>query len=441
MTAIKPTKKYAITCIAKVHLPTQFGLFQLLLYHDHQEKVKKDHIVLIKGNIKNKSDVLTRIHSECLTGDVFGSLRCDCAEQLHSAIEAISREDEGILLYLRQEGRGIGLINKILAYELQDRGLNTISANQALGLPVDSRDYQLAVAILEDLKVKSIRLLTNNPKKLEVFASANIPCTQRIPIEIHANPYNNNYLKIKRDEMGHYLSPDKNSIIGEIHDHLALLKFVYFFDEDHPHFELSNFGGKGEYENQYGDKGDYSEITYQACKFAYLPDKNIADTLRQKYFSEVTSPKQAYLFMKKSRAELGEHSINDVINKANWLALNEYKITNKEMEMLMCLLNKFDPVKNPELFKSLLSVVNNNKIILVEANGNDNFWGYRNDTHDKFGYNRFGLMLTAIAHVIKNQHLVDKDMSSKNNLQHIIHHYKALIKMFKGFNFHISLAS
>lgn len=432
-------KKNIISCIAKARLPTRFGPFELYLYHDHMEKIKKDHIVLVKGNIKNKSGVLTRIHSECLTGDVFGSQRCDCEEQLHSALESISNENEGILLYLRQEGRGIGLINKILAYELQDRGLNTITANEALGLPVDSRDYSLAVAILDDLKVKSVRLLTNNPKKLEVFESAHIPCVERIPIVIHANPYNNQYLEIKRDIFGHYLTPRKMEIFDNVNTGLSLIKFIYFFDESKPHFELSNFGAKDKYANQHGDEGEYSEITYQFCKFYYLDDKEIATQLRNKFSDEVSHPDEAFHFMQQKRSEINNKSINEVISENGWLSENEYQITNKELEMLFCLLNKFDPSIHPELFRILNNAVNNNKIVLVEANPEDDYWGYKNgeESQSQFGKNRFGLILTAIAHTIKNQKLVDIKLSSKNNLIHIIHKYRELVTLFDGFNFHV----
>lgn len=422
-------KKSIVTCVAKAQLPTQYGPFELYLYHDHLEDVKKDHIVLVKGNVRNKSGVLTRIHSECLTGDVFGSLRCDCAEQLHSALESLSNEKQGLLLYLRQEGRGIGLKNKILAYELQEKGLDTISANEALGLPVDSRDYNIAVSILDDLKVKSIRLLTNNPQKLGIFETAHIPCVERIPIEIHANPYNYQYLEIKRDKMGHYLTPKKIEIFSNDRKYLSLMKFIYFFDETRPNFEFSNFGAKGIFHNQYNEKGSYLEMAYHACKFHYLKKNKRVAELKKQFFTGVKTPSQAFWFMRKERDELDKKSINEVIMKNGWLSLNEYKITNKELEMLLCLLNKFDPDIHPELFKKLTGVVNNNKIVLVEANPEDTFWGYKNESKRKFGKNKLGLMLTAIAHTVKKNH--------KSKIANIVHKYRELVNLFDGFNFHI----
>lgn len=429
-------KKVAVRCIARARLPTKYGLFHLFLYHDNIINDKKDHIALVRGNVINKRNVLTRIHSECLTGDVFDSMRCDCAEQLHHALQAISKSKEGILLYLRQEGRGIGLINKILAYKLQDEGLNTITANKALGLPVDSRDYSLAIAILEDLKIKSIKLLTNNPKKIEIFKSSKIPCVKRVPIEIEANPHNIDYLHIKRNELGHLLKLDEHKSGKAAQPDLENLKLIYFFDDTLPNFDLSNFSGKGNYSNQYGDKGTYSEITYQACKFAYLQNKKVSRVLKNKYYAQVNTPEQAYEFMKKKWPELDHKSINSAIKQSTWLSINSHNITNKELDMLYCLLDKFDAGKNPSLHRKLLKIVRNQEVILVEANPDDSYWGYKNISKSRLGTNRLGLMLTAIANVTAalNQERMKK-IDKKKHISLFINKYRELVQLFDGYDF------
>jgi 3,4-dihydroxy 2-butanone 4-phosphate synthase/GTP cyclohydrolase II len=163
------------------------------------------HLAIVKGEVAGKNDVLTRVHSECLTGDVLGSLRCDCGGQLHAALSMIEKEGRGVLVYMRQEGRGIGLANKIRAYALQDKGLDTVEANEALGFSSDLRDYGLGAQIITDLGLTSIRLLTNNPAKLAGLDGHGISITRTLPLETEVNEYNAQYLSCKRIKMGHTL--------------------------------------------------------------------------------------------------------------------------------------------------------------------------------------------------------------------------------------------
>jgi 3,4-dihydroxy 2-butanone 4-phosphate synthase / GTP cyclohydrolase II len=184
-------------------LPTAFGQFTVLGYRALLDD--KHHVAMIKGDVAGQPDVLVRVHSECLTGDVFHSLRCDCGEQLESALAMIEDAGEGVLLYLAQEGRGIGLLNKLRAYNLQDQGLDTVDANLELGLPVDLRDYGIGAQILVDLGLTSIRILTNNPKKLRGLEGYGLSVTEQVPIVHAANPHNERYLQAKRDRLGHAL--------------------------------------------------------------------------------------------------------------------------------------------------------------------------------------------------------------------------------------------
>lgn len=185
--------------------PTRFGEFTLHGYQ-HDGVV---HLTLVKGDIDAAPSVLMRIHSECLTGDVFGSQRCDCGAQLHAALRMIQQEGKGILIYLRQEGRGIGLWNKLRAYELQDNGFDTVEANLHLGFQPDHRNYTAAIAILKDLGVKSVRLLTNNPEKAWYFEESSVRLIKRIPLQISPNHENVHYLRTKRDRLGHLLDFEK----------------------------------------------------------------------------------------------------------------------------------------------------------------------------------------------------------------------------------------
>jgi 3,4-dihydroxy 2-butanone 4-phosphate synthase / GTP cyclohydrolase II len=189
--------------VVTTRLPTAFGEFDVVGYRSLVDK--KHHVALVKGEVDGEPDVLVRVHSECLTGDVFHSLRCDCGEQLDSALGMIEREGRGVLLYLAQEGRGIGLLNKLKAYNLQDKGLDTVDANLELGLPVDLRDYGIGAQILADLGLSSIRILTNNPKKIRGMEGYGLSVTAQIPIQHAPNPHNEAYLRAKRDRLGHSL--------------------------------------------------------------------------------------------------------------------------------------------------------------------------------------------------------------------------------------------
>ena len=184
-------------------LPTQYGLFTIHAYEELSSRVT--HLALVSGDVNQASPPLVRIHSECMTGDLFGSERCDCGQQLANAMQAMQDEGRGILIYLRQEGRGIGLVNKLRAYNLQDMGLDTVEANLQLGFEVDYRDYKAAVAILNDLQVYAIRLLTNNPEKLAEFEGSRVQAVARVPLQVQPNRENLQYIRTKHTRFGHLL--------------------------------------------------------------------------------------------------------------------------------------------------------------------------------------------------------------------------------------------
>jgi GTP cyclohydrolase II len=190
----------------RASLPTRFGRFRVQAVQEAPGG--KEHLVILHGEAEGKSDIPVRIHSECLTGDVMGSLRCDCRDQLERALGLIREEDAGLLIYLRQEGRGIGLMNKIRAYSLQERGYDTVEANHRLGFEDDLRSYDLAVQILRALDVRSVALITNNPEKIEALERGGIPVTRRIPLVITPNRFNEKYLKTKKSKLGHLFSEE-----------------------------------------------------------------------------------------------------------------------------------------------------------------------------------------------------------------------------------------
>ncbi len=196
-------QKVCVRIVAIADLPSRFGRFQVVAFWNNRDG--KDHIAILHGNPIGRENVPTRVHSECLTGDALGSLRCDCRDQLEVSLKRIAQEESGVVLYLRQEGRGIGLMNKLRAYGLQDRGLDTVEANLALGFRDDEREYSIAAHMLHSLGVKSIQLLTNNPKKVEELSRLGVKVSGRLPHVIPPNEFNRFYLETKRDRSGHYL--------------------------------------------------------------------------------------------------------------------------------------------------------------------------------------------------------------------------------------------
>lgn len=184
-----------------VEMPTNLGNFDLIAFR--QTNTQEIHLALIKGTWEKDEPVLVRVHSSCVTGDIFGSCRCDCGPQLHAAMEMVEKEGKGVVLYMNQEGRGIGLINKLKAYKLQEQGMDTVQANLALGLPMDGRDYGVGAQILRDLEISKIRLISNNPQKRVGLLGYGLEIVEQVGIEIQPNPHNENYLKTKRDKMGH----------------------------------------------------------------------------------------------------------------------------------------------------------------------------------------------------------------------------------------------
>jgi 3,4-dihydroxy 2-butanone 4-phosphate synthase/GTP cyclohydrolase II len=189
--------------VAEAKLPTEFGEFRCVAYTNDVDR--REHLALIKGEVAGQEGVLVRMHSECLTGDVFHSQRCDCGQQLHASLRRIEDEGQGVVVYMKQEGRGIGLLNKIRAYQLQEDGMDTVEANEVLGFPADLRDYGIGVQVLLDLGIKSMRLMTNNPKKIIGLQGYGLSVTEQVPITVMPNRHNESYLRAKREKMGHMI--------------------------------------------------------------------------------------------------------------------------------------------------------------------------------------------------------------------------------------------
>ncbi len=202
----------AVERAAEAEMPTQFGSFKIIAYENTHDNCT--HVALVKGDVSNGDPVLVRVHSECLTGDVFASLRCDCGGQLHAAMSQIEKEGRGAILYLRQEGRGIGLVNKLKAYQLQEEGYDTVEANQKLGFQADLRDYGLGAQMLVDLGIRSLKIMTNNPKKIVGLEGYGLKVVERVSIEETPGCHNEKYLQTKKDKLGHLLGQSCRTIYG-----------------------------------------------------------------------------------------------------------------------------------------------------------------------------------------------------------------------------------
>lgn len=199
-------KELCVAVVSVSDFPTKFGHFSIIGFVNNKDR--KDHIAILKGEIGNGENLLVRVHSACLTGDALGSLRCDCGPQLHRALELIEKEGRGLVLYHQEEGRGIGLVNKLRAYALQDKGYDTLDANIALGFKADERDYRIPAAMLSKLGIKSIRMLTNNPEKVEDMETHGIRVTERVNHELPSHEHDRKYLQTKKDRFGHFLLLD-----------------------------------------------------------------------------------------------------------------------------------------------------------------------------------------------------------------------------------------
>jgi GTP cyclohydrolase II len=208
--------KVCVRIAAIGDLPSRFGDFQIVAFYNNRDD--KEHAAIVRGDVLGAEDVPVRVHSECLTGDAIGSLRCDCRDQLETALKRLGQMERGVLLYLRQEGRGIGLVNKIRAYGLQDHGLDTVQANLALGFRDDEREYSVAAHMLYSLKIRSIQLMTNNPRKINELTKLGVSVTGRIPLIIPPNPFNEFYLKTKAEKSGHWLDPYRKLHLQEQSD-------------------------------------------------------------------------------------------------------------------------------------------------------------------------------------------------------------------------------
>ena len=203
-------ERLCVRIVSVADLPTRFGDFRILAFWNNRDE--KEHVAIVRGDVVGAENVCTRLHSECLTGDAIGSLRCDCRDQLEAALSRIGSLDRGLVLYLRQEGRGIGLINKVRAYALQDQGLDTVEANQALGFRDDERDYSIAAHMIHSLGIRSIRLMTNNPEKIGQLTQHGVKVADRIPHVIPPNPHNRFYLETKAERSGHWID-----FTGKVH--------------------------------------------------------------------------------------------------------------------------------------------------------------------------------------------------------------------------------